>query len=81
MLLGESEVPTGTGLLIVKFCGFEVPPPGAGFITVTGTTPPLAISAALIAAVSVVLLTKVVGRAEPFHCRTEVETKFVPVVR
>ena len=55
-----------------------MPPPGAGFITLTGTIPPLAISAAVIAAVSIVLLTMVVGRVKPFHCTTEVETKFVP---
>ena len=78
-LLGESEVAVGTGLLMVKFFECEVPPPGAGFITVTGTVPALAMSEAVIAAVTFVLLTKVVVRAEPFHCTTEVETKFVPV--
>src|SRR5450432_67557 len=78
-LLGESEVAVGTGLLMMKFFECEVPPPGAGFITVTSTVPALAMSEAVIAAVSVVLLTKVVGRAEPFHCTTEVETNFVPV--
>src|SRR5205823_5334410 len=77
-LLGESDVVVGTGLLTVKLTALDVPPPGGGFITVTGTTPALAMSAAVIAAVSVVLLTKVVVRAEPFHCTTEVFTKFVP---
>jgi hypothetical protein len=33
---GLSEVKIGTGLLTVKFCDPDVPPPGAGFVTVIG---------------------------------------------
>jgi len=65
--------------LVVKVKALEVPPPGAGFTTVTGTLPALAMSVARIAAFSTVLLTKVVVRFSPFQCTDEVETKFVPV--
>src|SRR5207302_15154 len=54
---GLSAVVVGIGLLgavIVKVCGFEVPPPGAGLNTVTGAVPAVAMSAAEIAAVSCV---------------------------
>ena len=33
--VGLIELVVGTGLLIVNVCGFDVPPPGAGFTTVT----------------------------------------------
>src|SRR4029077_8943104 len=75
----DSDVSVGTGLLIVKVTELEVPPPGGGLVTVTNAVPALAISAAVIAAVSVVLLTKVVARTEPFHCTVELFTKFVPL--
>lgn len=63
----------------VKLTELEVPPPGVGFTTVTAAVPAFAISAAVIAAVSCVALTKVVVRALPFHCATELLMKFVPV--
>jgi len=63
---------------MVNVCAFEVPPPGAGFTTVIDAVPTVAISAALIVAVTDELETKVVVRAEPFQFTTEVETKFVP---
>src|SRR6267143_5615650 len=65
---GESDVTVGPGLVIVNVCAAEVPPPGAGVTTVTGGVPVAAMSAAGIAAVSCVALTKVVVRAAPFHC-------------
>jgi hypothetical protein len=37
--VGETAVTTGGGLLIVKVCARLVPPPGAGFVTVTLTGP------------------------------------------
>ena len=52
---GLKLVVVGTGLsgtLIVKVCELEVPPPGEGLKTVTLAVPAVAISAALIAAVS-----------------------------
>src|SRR6266852_3255614 len=66
------------GGLIVKLAGLEVPPPGAGFLTVTLAVPADARFAAGICAVTRVAFTKVVGCAAPFHCMTEVERKFVP---
>jgi hypothetical protein len=68
-----------TGALIVKMTLPEVPPPGVGFTTATLEVPTVAISAAVIAAVSVELETKVVARDEPFQSTTEPDTKFVPL--
>jgi hypothetical protein len=34
--LGEREVMAGTGFATEKFTTFDAPPPGAGFVTVTG---------------------------------------------
>ena len=56
----------------------DVPPPGAGFVTVTVAVPAVAISAAVIAAVNCVALTKVVVLAAPLNFTTEVDTKPVP---
>lgn len=78
-LVGDSVVIVGAGLFMVNDCTLVVPPPGAGFVTVTLTTPPLAMSAAVMAAVTCVALTKVVVLAAPLKFTTEVETKFVPV--
>src|SRR5205823_3926649 len=78
---GLSAVVVGTGLLgavIVKVCGFDVPPPGAGLNTATCAVPTVARSVAAIAAVSRVPETKVVGPFAPFHRTTEPDTKFVP---
>ena len=71
-LEGESEVRAGTGLgtvvvLIVKASAFEVPPPGAGFTTVTCAVPAVAMSAAVMAAVNWLLVKNVVVRLDPFH--------------
>ena len=49
--VGDSEVIAGAGLLTVNVAAAEVPPPGAGLVTVTGNDPAVAISAAVIAAV------------------------------
>src|SRR5207302_10332826 len=79
---GVSAVVAGTGLLaavIVKVCGLDVPPPGAGLKTVTGAVPAVAMSAAEITAVSCVAEAYVVVRLAPFHRTTEAVTKFVPV--
>jgi hypothetical protein len=51
VLVGKIVVIAGTGLFTVKFTEFEVPPPGAGLVTVTGSVPALATSPARIAAV------------------------------
>jgi len=69
---------TGAGGLIVNVCAFEVPPPGAGFTTVTDAVPTAATFAAGTTAVSCVEETNVVVRAEPFQSTVEVETNLVP---
>jgi xanthosine utilization system XapX-like protein len=54
-LVGLMEVRVGAGFaaaLTVKFAAADVPPPGVGFVTVTGNVPAVAISAAVIAAVT-----------------------------
>jgi hypothetical protein len=63
--LGEREVITGAGFPTVKFTTFDVPPPGAGFVTVTGYVPAVATSVLARASVSWVLLTKEGVRLEP----------------
>jgi hypothetical protein len=71
-------VMTGTGGLIVNVCAFEIPPPGAGFTTVTEAVPAAATFAAGTIAVSLIEETNVVTSAEPFQLTVEVETKLVP---
>ena len=66
------------GTVTSKNAVFEVPPPGAGLNTVTEPEPAAARSGAVIAAVSCVLLTKVVVRAVPFQFTMEPETNPVP---
>jgi len=56
----------------------DVPPPGAGFVTVTVAVPAVAISAAATAAINCVAPTKVVVLAAPLNFTTEVETKPAP---
>jgi hypothetical protein len=75
---GLIEVVVGTGLLMVNVTAFDVPPPGAGFTTVTDAVPALAIRAAGTVAVSCVALTYVVVSAVPFQFTVEPETKLVP---
>lgn len=56
----------------------DVPPPGAGFITVTFTGPAVATSLAGIAAKSLAVLMKVVGSALPLKFTTDFATKCAP---
>ncbi len=78
-LLGEIELIAGTGLLMVNVIAFDVPPPGATFTTVTEAVPAVLMSNEGTAAVTLVLLTKVVVKAELFQCTFEAETKFDPL--
>jgi hypothetical protein len=75
---GLRPVVVGTGLLIVKVWALEVPPPGAGFTTVTWAVPAVAMSAAVITAVNWVEETYVVARLDPFQFTVEPEAKAVP---
>jgi hypothetical protein len=77
-LAGVRLVIEGVGLLIVNESADDTPPPGDGLATVTLTVPAAEISAAVIAAVTWVLLTNVVVRLDPFHCTVEVLTNPVP---
>jgi len=77
--VGEIKVSVGpAAALIVKDTVADVPPPGAGFVTVTFAVPAVAISAAEIAAVSCVALTNAVVLAAPLNFTTDVDTKPVP---
>jgi len=57
----------------------DVPPPGAGLVTVTCPVPTVAMSAAVIAAVNCVALTYVVVRLDPFQFTTDPLMNPVPV--
>jgi len=64
----------------VKLIALEVPPPGAGLVTVTAGVPVEAMLAAGMAAVNCVELTKVVAGADPPNLTIEAATKFVPLI-
>ena len=64
---------------MVKLRAFDVPPPGAGLLTVTLAVPAVAMSLAGIEAVKLVALFTVVVRSDPFHRTVEPETKFEPL--
>lgn len=79
---GASAVIAGTGLagaLTVNTRAEEVPPPGAGFITVSLPVPAVASFAFGTTACRLLPEAKVVTSALPFHCTTDCEMKFVPV--
>ena len=77
---GAIEVSVGPETaLIVNDRLPEVPPPGAGLVTVTVAVPAVAISAAVIAAVNFVALTNVVVLEAPLNFTTDVDTKPVPL--
>ena len=80
--VGDSVLIAGTGFaaLIVNAAVPDVPPPGAGLSLLPARSPPLAMSAAVIAAVNCVALTYVVVRLDPFHFTTEPLMKPVPVI-
>lgn len=63
---------------IEKYAGPDLPPPGAGLVTVIVAVPCAAMSAAVIAAVNLALLTNVVVRALPFQFTTDPAVKFPP---
>ena len=65
---------------MVKFTGLEVPPPGAGFVTVTASIPVEATLEGRMAAVNCVELTNVVGGVAPPKLTIEAATKLVPLI-
>ena len=64
--------------MVINVSAFEVPPPGAGFTTVTCALPWVPMSLPEIAAVTCPALTNVVVRAAPFQRTWEVPTKLLP---
>src|SRR5579864_9748801 len=76
---GESVVIVGSGGLIVKVAALEVPPPGAGFTTVTCPLPALAMSAAVICVVRTEALVNEVVRLLPFHWTVDAAINPVPL--
>ena len=66
--------------LIVNVLALDVPPPGRAFTTVTEAVPAVLISDEGTVAVTRVLLTKVVVKAELFQCTFELETKCDPLM-
>lgn len=78
-LLGERDVMAGTGLFTLNGEFPDAPPPGVGFVTDTLKVPAVAISPAVIAAVTCVALTNVVVLAFPLKLTTAPETKLVPL--
>lgn len=52
--VGEISVVVGTGLLTVKVCALDVPPPGVGFVTVISKVPAVVRSPVKMAAVTCV---------------------------
>jgi hypothetical protein len=64
----------------VKFNGLEVPPPGAGLVTVTAGVPVEAMLAAGMAAVNCVELTNVVAGADPPKLTIEPAAKLPPLI-
>jgi hypothetical protein len=73
------EIAGTGGLPFVKVWALEVPPPGVVLNTVTAADPAVAMSAAVIAAVSCVSETNVVVWFTPFHFTTDPLTKSVPL--
>jgi hypothetical protein len=73
----EASVGAGFGVMVNETLE-EVPPPGAGFTTVTAAVPVEARSVARIAAVNCVELTNVVVRFAPLHFTCDVEMNPLP---
>jgi hypothetical protein len=80
---GDRLVIVGSGLLAactVKPAATDVPPPGAGFETVTGKVPALARSFVGTAAVSSLRFTKVVARGVPLKFTVEEVINPLPLI-
>jgi hypothetical protein len=80
--LGSRELIVGMGfvpLLMAKLTRFELPPPGAGLVTITAAVPAEAIAAAGIAAVNCVELTNVAVSVVPPKLTIEAAIKLAPL--
>lgn len=79
-VVGATVVTVGTGFVpvTVKVTELDVPPPGAGLVTVTAGVPAAVTSEARIAAVSCVAFTNEVTRAVPLKFTVDPLMKFVP---
>ena len=78
--VGAAEASVGAeAALIVNDRLPDVPPPGAGFVTVTVAVAAVAISAAVIAAPNCVAPTNVVVLDAPLNFTNDVDTKPVPL--
>jgi hypothetical protein len=69
----------GAGSATVKAAWEDVPPPGGGLKIAILSTAGAMMSPEVIATFRVELLMNVVVRLDPFHCTTEVGSKFAPV--
>ena len=69
------------GTVTEKYATLEIPPPGAGFVTVIEAVVAEAVSEAEMLAVTCDSLTSLVGRGLPFQFTTEPETKPVAINR
>jgi hypothetical protein len=78
-ICGDIEVRTGVGLVTLNGSAALVPPPGAGFCTVTALAELLASAEAGSVAFNSVALTHNVANAEPFQATLDEGTKPVPV--
>jgi hypothetical protein len=78
-VVGLMEVSVGAGLLMVKVCPADVPPPGVGFVTVTVAVPAVEISAKGTETVTEVALTRVASSSAPFQFTKVLSLKLVPV--
>ena len=67
-------------MVMLKAIALDVPPPGAGLVTVTDSVPVEAMLAAGMAAVNCVEFTNVVVGAAPPKLTIEAATKLVPLI-
>jgi len=79
VLVGLMDVSVGARLFTVKVCAVVVPPPGAGFVTVTLTDPAVATSAAGTVTTNCVDVCELGFSTFPPKFTVELPMKFVPV--
>jgi len=77
---GERLLIVGTRLFTVKFVAADEPPPGAGFVTITGNVPPVAWSPKLNWIVNCPAFTNVAACPTALYVTVDVKTKFVPLI-